>query len=395
MYLAAALILLFLFLVAIGFYLWPQNGYRSAYIASQIEKCESNSTKAQQCLTKVVVDEAKSHGVDAGFDALASAYARDKTFADTCHGATHTLGDIGYEQYKKNEQFKLTSKTSYCGFGFFHGFMESLLFDTRDISVARRFCDSAEESMKKTFSGVSFACYHGIGHGVVDGSDPALWGDAKKYIEPGLKLCDTLGDNEEHKTRCASGVFNALGVAYMEPRYLLKPKPNDPYAICREQDKPYARKACYDQMNSYIVPSVGTFKKAISLAAEAELRYRRTAIWSVAGMSAQKTLSENRDAGVDIATCLDLSSEFRDACVDGFAAGLVEFGLPGKEFEIPVAACSHAGQLAQTCYQEVTASALDRVPIASRTRVCTNIRSVGGDAAGDACLVTINRSRTP
>src|SRR3989344_3749837 len=179
-------------------------------LSSRVTRCEENGDQEQQCFEKLILEEARMRGIDAAFDALAFLYARDREFAAYCHGNTHELGGIAYESFKRQEDITLSAKTSYCGFGFYHGFMEALLFDSGDLAEARRFCEYVDEKLRSTAQGVSFACYHGIGHGVVDGSDPSLWGNASRYIEKGLVLCDTLGDVEEHKARCASGVFNAL-----------------------------------------------------------------------------------------------------------------------------------------------------------------------------------------
>src|SRR3989344_5796378 len=216
-------------------------------LSSRVTSCEENKDQEQQCFEELILEEARMRGIDAAFDVLAFLYARDREFAEYCHGNTHELGTLAYESFKRGDEMSLSAKTSYCGFGFYHGFMEALLFDSGDLAEARRFCEYADEKLRSSTGGVSFACYHGIGHGVIDGSDPSTWGSASKYIEKGLALCDTLGEVEEHKERCASGVFNALAIAYREPKYRITADPSDPFAVCRAQKKLYEREACYDQ----------------------------------------------------------------------------------------------------------------------------------------------------
>jgi len=362
--------------------------WRGHQFSSIIESCEAH-VRTQLCLTNAIVAVAKERGIDAGFDALVAVYARDTAFAETCHAVTHTLGEMAYQSFKQHEQFALSANTAFCGFGFYHGFMESLLFDTGDISEARRFCDYADQKMTESFSGVSFACYHGIGHGVVDGSDESRWGNIEKFIEPGLKLCEQVGDNLEHKTRCASGVFNALGIAYLTSKYKLPVNVNDPYAVCREQSLAYQQKACYDQMNSYIVPAVRDFAKAVSLASQTPNEYRAIAIGSVAGLEAKYALARD-SVEKDIGRCLSLPQGLQQTCTNGFAVGLIEFGKPGQEFTASINACSKTGPMADACFHAISASASARTSRTGQERVCADIRAAGGERAGEDCRAFIS-----
>jgi len=361
--------------------------------AQEIEVCLEKGAQKEQCLNDLI-ERAGKENIDAGLDMLAQVYTRDQEFANSCHGTTHTLGEFAYDDFKNETNFSLSPKTAYCGFGFFHGFMEALLAEGGDIGEARRFCDWADGDLHDATAGVSVACYHGIGHGIVDGSDTATWGDVDAFIAPGLKLCDTLGDNLEHKTRCASGVFNSLGGAFFEPKYRLPLDNSDPYAICRTQKLEYQKKACYDQMNSYVVPSTQSFAEALALAATTpEKEYRQLTVTTVAALAAKQTLASNSDAARDLGACLRLETGLRVTCANGFANGLIEFGLPGDEFTIPLAACAEAGDLAKSCFDGVARAAYDRVDRATQERVCLAMRTVD-ERFGRMCDNIIN-NRAP
>jgi len=205
------------------------------------------------CYSTHIKDVLSAKGIPAAFDVLASAYEQDPGFAGTCHAVTHELGEAAYRAFHTTGKTELTSKASYCGYGFYHGFLDALLIDTNDLAEARSFCTYVGENVPHP-PAPEFAegsCYHGIGHGITDGTDTALWGDAIAITKPGLILCEQVADgNRAWQLRCSSGVFNAIGNMYLDPKYKLDSGP-DPYALCRDGGFSRAdQESCYSQMNT-------------------------------------------------------------------------------------------------------------------------------------------------
>lgn len=379
---ALSLILGIVMIIGIAVYFVPER----TTLQALAHACESDPNRKQQCYEELVLNEANEKSVSAGFDALAYLYERDAEFATFCHGNTHELGEIAYRNFTRDTEVDVSPKTAYCGFGFYHGFLEALLAETGDLSEARRYCAIAEERLKNTFAGVSFACYHGIGHGVVDGSEPDRWGDASSFIERGLKLCDTLGEVEEHKERCASGVFNALALAYRNPTFSLSIDTNDPYAICRAQSLPYAEEACHDQMNTYVIDTSPTFSDALALARRsASPTYVATAIEAAAGYRAQSMLESDDTFAASIAACSALEGDLVSACIRGLAGGMIEFGKPGHEYDAALRLCSMANTESSICYQSLFTGVRDRVPKSEYPRLCTHIEVDISYEVGERC----------
>lgn len=365
--------------------LWGLPGWG---IEAAIERCERQGPYKEKCYDDLIMREARAEGITRGFDILAAIYPRDHDFATFCHGNTHQLGELAFEQFEKGEKVPITPKTSYCGFGFYHGFLEKLVYTRGDLSEARRFCEDVDKQLSGSVSGVSFACYHGIGHGVIDGSDPSRWGDAQKYIAPGLALCEKISDVEEQKARCASGVFNALAIVMHTGQHGFKPDLTDPYSVCKKQTLPYVRKACYDQMNSYIVETTHSFGEALKSAAEhAENAYLETAVSSVASYTAQSALASGGPLGPYLLACSELRAPQNDVCARGFAVGLIEFGDPGKEYTAAIAMCAKGGTRAQACFNGVVTGARERLSSEQLSRVCADIKNAGAPDSGSACEV--------
>ena len=198
-----------------------------------------------------MIDAYEVGGVEAGFDRFADLFNTEFEFAKECHGFTHTLGNMTYDDYTAGKEFDVTDQIAFCSYGFFHGFMESLAFETGDYEGSREFCDYIESKLGGTIASVG-PCIHGIGHGVSDATDPRIHGQPRKLIDPGLALCKRLSRTQYEEKICATGVFNALSEHYTSGELGFEYDANDPYAICRDESEPHIREACYEDLKTLI-----------------------------------------------------------------------------------------------------------------------------------------------
>src|SRR3989338_8528765 len=143
-----------------------------------IAECSAAKNKPL-CYTDHLDEVLKRRGLSPALSLLAAAYAADPEGGGFCHGNTHDLGKAAYEEFHRGGEVKLGANTYYCGYGFYHGFLEALVVETGSLDEAREFCTYAGKSVPKPEGYAEGACYHGIGHGVTDGSDPGLWGSAE------------------------------------------------------------------------------------------------------------------------------------------------------------------------------------------------------------------------
>lgn len=303
-----------------------------------------------------------TEGIPAAFDALAIAYEHDPEFAGTCHALTHELGDAAYQDFNKTGETELTSKASYCGYGFYHGFLDALMIDTNDVAGARSFCSYVGQNVPHP-PAPEFAegsCYHGIGHGITDGTDTALWGDAVAIAKPGLVLCEQVANgNRAWQLRCSSGVFNAIGNMYLDPKYKLDSDP-DPYALCRDGGFSRAdQESCYSQMNTQAAELAHGDLEAI-LAYTSTIRdtsLRAIALREAVAYYVQILKREQKNVSdADMTSCVLSSATLSDTCIRGIVGGIYEFGAPGQQHTEALRACA-AGTLSDeqraTCFFEV------------------------------------------
>jgi len=75
------------------------------------------------CWEDFIVTTLRKEGVDAALDAIGKLYANDPKFSESCHAYSHLIGREAYWLFLRGKSIDLSSKTSFCGYGFFHGFM--------------------------------------------------------------------------------------------------------------------------------------------------------------------------------------------------------------------------------------------------------------------------------
>lgn len=332
--------------------------------AVDLQSCAGKDHIARaHCWQDLIEASLTKNGIEGAFRTLSAIYAGEPDFALECHGYTHKIGEAAYLKFASGNDFALTPKTAYCGYGFFHGFMETLLASGADIAEARRFCSYVNKKLSGQIKDALNHCYHGIGHGFVDGADKISWGDAELLIKPGLELCERVGETGTARDRCASGVFNALAVAYTNSDFGLKLDMKNPYGICGKQGEPYSQKTCYEEMNTAVLnASNKRFDKAAKLAeAIPEDEYASFAIQGLA-VFASSFLEDrgSRSYQKIVGSCLSLREELRIPCFLGFAAGLVEFGPPQSEYKDALGFCRYpplADRERELCFWRVLASA--------------------------------------
>lgn len=339
------LITLVIILITSSYLLLYQKGKLSdKQVSSALNNCTNISSldQKQQCWEKSIEETLEYKGLDSAFNLVDHLYSNEPQFASDCHDFTHLLGEKAYQLFAKNQNINLSSKATYCGFGFYHAFMEKLLRTTGDLNLARKFCDDVgKQSGQNELSRLS--CFHGIGHGLLeDIPNPYLKGDDKAIIKTPLSLCEQIARSEEEKNRCASGVFNVIAIYYSNPKSGLKANDNDPYLLCKNQDKIYFQEPCFDQMNTYVLFHLnqGDLVQASRFAEDIQKDNSAiAAMHGLAGLYGQSKVGKIEYDKV-VRICKNIQPRLKSICLEGFLMGLFEGGQPDIEYIEGIKFCS-------------------------------------------------------
>ena len=318
------------------------------------DECNENTT---QCLEQKVRDLARNKGAVEALDYLKIKYKTDAAVSDSCHGYTHSIGQESYSRYAVDGIVEVTPFADYCGFGFYHGFMEAMLHTTGDVSGAKEFCGRVKKTLSESSPSAVSACLHGIGHGVIDGSDRTTWGSPQKMIERGLMFCEDIGENYYDKKICGTGVFNSLAILYADKKHNLLVDTKNPYQICTEQEKDYFNEACHEDMNT-LVWSISNRDFATAVLYLQNIQtdpYVQTALRSLALIPG--SVAHKESFLPDAKVCQSLPPGLQLSCIEGYAVGITESGSAETRYHTSFDFCdvdvlSIANKKA--CYKNVT-----------------------------------------
>jgi len=309
-------------------------------IKQVVDYCRSKQSEKVKCWDDSIQEILSKYGLNMAYRLYAKLYTEEPVFAENCHGYTHRIGEEAYKQFSKNQDFPVTQQVAYCSYGFFHGFIEAMMQKERNLNRAGEFCKYIDQKLSDQTDTLG-ACYHGIGHGVTDASDPRAWGDVFAIINPGLKLCEQVGNNEYDVKLCGTGVFNALASIYTDPKYKLNLNPNDPFWICRHQTKSYFKHACYEDFKTLImsIEKNDFLKAARHIEQVIEDEYAKGAMDNLATYYIYFILKDS-DYTNTIDKCHKLQSRLQVACIRGLGAGFMTAGIPDKEYVRALELCS-------------------------------------------------------
>ena len=231
--------------------------------------------------------------------------------------------------------------------------METPLHTTGDVELAKDFCKYADEQLAGQSSAASTACYHGIGHGAVDGTDPGAWGDIEAMMKPGFTLCSLIVETKFQDYLCATGIYNAIEVLARDSKYDISEVYDKPFSVCNAQPIKY-REACY----SNIVLIAALWKSNNNIAAAADYINRNMIDKEFLAVG-KYTVNEMITMGLffeyirlnintnpnymadGIKLCRKQPDDDRLACIIGLSGGHLKYGPPGTEYIKNIEACNH------------------------------------------------------
>ena len=309
-------------------------------VKDRLNNCQNlkSSSEKLQCWEDLIDSKINSKDIEGAFEIVEQLYKDDPVFVSNCHDFVHLIGQKTYQLFSENQKFNLPNKTAYCGYGFYHAFMEALVNDGADLNKARQFCDWVDQKMHSKNADVKGACYHGIGHGTADNHDTKKWKDEADLVDNALDLCEQVALDQVLLNRCSSGVFNVLAIAYFSNR--LKMDSKDPLWFCRKFQNDIYQKTCYEEMNTALfVLSNKDFLRAAKFIAEIKKdEFATSAMRSLASVFGVSAV-QSEDFEKIISGCRQLQARLRLSCLRGFAAGFMEGGSPGTEYEKALKYC--------------------------------------------------------
>jgi len=325
---------------------WQYHDHLSVGTRGEITVLDSsirNSALAKtcdgDCFDELVRTRVKKKGIDAAFQLFQDTYEKGE-LPRTCHWTAHQIGEAAYELFKNGRDFPITDATTYCGYGFYHGFLEGLLRENPDPEYALSFCAKVEEKLGTM--GL-WNCYHGIGHGFTeDPPPPETEGDFEAMIKPGIEMCEFLfGDNFGDLNLCLTGVFTVPAGFAEKGEYGLSVTKDTIFTYCKDQPYRYL-KACYGEfapkLDIVLEWDVRNLTPIVHTISDEKLK--RLVTWVVPSVMVAHDI-QSPDLSKYIDGCREaFSGTLRDICWGGTILGFFTHGEPEKQYERVITFCT-------------------------------------------------------
>lgn len=302
-----------------------KNSFNYEKLLSDCKKLEKD--KRLQCWEKAAITIVDRYGVEKSLDFLTDAANKDLEFAANCHVYFHRIGEEAFQQLIKHQNFSITSNSSACNMGFYHGFLQEFVSHGRDWSKAKEFCEHVGTDTKKLQvpKNMQPQCYHGIGHGLVYQYAATYWGQENTIIEKSIEDCNRLTDN---KSECVNGVFGGIALMYFGLHgFQLNMDLNNPFKICDGRRSDY-QVMCYDAL---IPPLYGKLNLNFDKVGPYILKINdnevaRVAMEHLASMPAHTMVPESADLSIMITKCRQFPENLKLDCIKGFSGILMVIG---------------------------------------------------------------------
>lgn len=311
--------------------------------AADINECEKFQTipEKQQCWDEQLERVLSADGIDVAFDYFLKLYNTEPDVPKECHGWGHTLGEEAYLIYKEGNELNLRPEASYCGYGYFHGFIGALIKDTGQVQQTKEFCEFVANELEGKIKSVLENCVHGVGHGTTamlleEGG--AHVGDFMETAKKGTDICELIYTEHEDLENCYDGVYNELHLELFNDGYgmnfakYMEDHDNDAFYYCKISEERH-KLACFYELsgmfwsifdNDVVKAIQYSLENTEDLATRGEKVIAKVAADHMQFDIVHPTHENNIDA------CRLVPDFLFKACFEGILNGYIQHGEPGN-----------------------------------------------------------------
>jgi len=311
-------IVIMVVLISVAVIYWVNIGRQIS-----LENCLSDDPKvANSCLLKATANTFKKGGYEFAYSWLEGVKKEypSPLFTSSCEDSYYFMGQKGYEAYLEGQALSSPTKPSVCTDAFYGGILNVWEKNGSDEEAILSICNLVNSKLPtRTWD----QCFFNVGQGLVfRGQEQVDNKMAKELVDSSIDFCERIpGEHTFSKSSCIAGVFNALNMAYLLGDRGIYMDPNRPFALCEEQTA-INRRQCYRNLTSslYYLSGKNLFlaSEYISSIENFGERYETT-------LTLFSNLAfEPVDADEVVRNCINLHGNIRNACIQGYAIGLLE-----------------------------------------------------------------------
>lgn len=216
---------------------------------SDVENCAKLDDVGQRdkCYQELVQNIASENDMDKTIDLIEKIYLENPGFENNCHDFMHKVGAVAFKNFTSNVNFSPSVKSVICGYGFYHGFLETLTKNGGGAKKAKEFCKFFDSRLHEQLPNILFQCYHGLAHGTVLSQENRGL-DERLMTEPGKQICLQIAQNKDELFQCGTGIFDPIAISHFTDTSGLSMDKIDPFWLCKEQTIEEFKWACYNSI---------------------------------------------------------------------------------------------------------------------------------------------------
>lgn len=298
----------------------------------------SNTALSPQCWEAEVTRIIKNKGLEAAFTYIDTTYTSEERFRRNCHDVMHIIGSAAYEEFAHGRTAAYHPQASFCGYGFYHGFIEKMLVSEgpSHYEQAKAYCEELRSIEGAKAGG---PCFHGIGHAVFDSLDSSIWGDGAVMVAEGTQTCERILESDEDRALCVSGIHNSFANAMSGHTYSLSFDAITPLSFCRNEPELYKDSCLGEVIVGYLRNK--HFSREENLAFIAKLApTERVRMYFFFFDDELKRGFTNTDITSYVPACVALEGDASvNACMFGVIQGVNEESRPDTAFTLAFPFC--------------------------------------------------------
>lgn len=297
-----------------------------------------------QCFDELIRLTVKEKGVEAAYKVFTDMISQGKQLPRNCHWTAHRIGEVAFLMYEQGRKLNMSNETSYCGYGFYHGFLEGFLRKYPDTSNIMNFCGEVTEKLGKMGY---YNCVHGIGHGLTeDPPPPETFGKPDEMLKPGITICEKLfGKDFSNLNLCLTGVYTVIVKFASHNDYGLTWNKDDPFAFCKTQPYRY-QKACYGEyapkLDIELNWDFAKFAQVVNTITDDKTK--RLVTWVISSVFTSKDIQDDNQKDASdkyVEGCRqNFDDRLRKVCWGGILLGLYSNAEPEKQYLKAFSFCS-------------------------------------------------------
>lgn len=350
---------------------------KKSSLKSSNEICDDSNTQGEYCFDEQIRSIVIEKGINTAFELLAQKYDTGSIPA-ACHWSAHKIGEEAYLEQQRGKPLIMTKDTYYCGYGFYHGYLEVMLRANPDPEKQKDFVVSFCDSAQKEIGGEARDnCYHGIGSGYTENPpNMNVWGKDEKLVEPGLKICEQLFANTREWEMCTTGVYAVLAKFKAEEKYDFSFDKQDPFKFCADSPKKFHR-PCYGEMSAKLEKITdGNLTLVSKYIKNVDINIAKLVVNVAVVTIMQRDILKDDQINF-ISDCKTFSLDLIPSCIDGIVWGFLYHGRINEEHVKAFKFCNSNlfdSKEQDFCYQRLVARAKNMYSGAKFDKICNLLK---------------------